>query len=648
MKLEGIHHITAITEDAQRNVDFYAGVLGLRLVKKTVNQDNPTVYHLFFADEGGDPGSDLTFFEYPGVASGRPGAGMVHRVVWRVASEDSLAFWADRLAANGIESEREGAGLVFSDPEGLDHELLVVDVPDAPLIADHPDVPGELALQGFHAVRAYSVAPEASSGLLEALEFEQVDGAWEARGEKRGGRYLFDEPPPERGLQGAGSVHHVAWASLPEEHMEWRDEGDFRGRAADPGDRPLLLQVDLLPRAQRRPLRDRHDGARLHRRRAARAPRREALAATRLRAHAGRSRAQPATGEEPPHGFGGVNGDFIWRDAGRTVVFRHNGVAQAAQLLREHDFEPFELLTTSRGVTAAAGLAEEAEAVHVIPTGAVPELAATLVETAASKSLVALGGGRPIDVAKAVASVTGARVAAIPTTMSGAEMTGIHRLPAGAEARVASMVRPALVIADPAAMTSQPEAGLRASAMNALAHGADSLYTPFANPVSEMSALRGAELIATSLDHDPEERSRSSLALGSLLCGYAIDSGMFGVHHVVCQTLVRVCGTPHAETNAAILPRALALLVARAPERLADLAAAIATDPEDIEARVLQLGGNPAGLGAIGADRAELDQALEAMAARPELAFVPGPPLGKSDLAELVEARLVTAGPFAV
>jgi glyoxalase family protein len=234
MKLEGIHHITAITEDAQRNVDFYAGVLGLRLVKKTVNQDNPTVYHLFFADEGGDPGSDLTFFEYPGVAPGRAGAGMVHRIVWRVASEDSLAFWVERLAANGIESEREGAGLVFADPEGLEHELLVVEVPDPPLVADHPEIAAELALQGFHAVRAYSGAPEASSGLLEALEFEQADGAWEARGDKRGGRYLLDEPPAERGIQGAGSVHHVAWASLPEEHMEWRQRAISAGAQPTP------------------------------------------------------------------------------------------------------------------------------------------------------------------------------------------------------------------------------------------------------------------------------------------------------------------------------------------------------------------------------------------------------------------------------
>jgi glyoxalase family protein len=234
MKLEGIHHITAITENAQRNVDFYAGVLGLRLVKKTVNQDNPTVYHLFFADEGGDPGSDLTFFEYPGAPQGRAGAGMVHRIVWRVASADALAFWEERLRASETESRREGNGLVFSDPEGLDHELLVVEVPDAPLIADHPEIPSELALQGFHAVRAYTVSPQASSGLLEALEFEQVDGAWEARGEKRGGRYLFDEPPSERGLQGAGSVHHVAWASTPEELLDWRDKALAGGAQPTP------------------------------------------------------------------------------------------------------------------------------------------------------------------------------------------------------------------------------------------------------------------------------------------------------------------------------------------------------------------------------------------------------------------------------
>jgi glyoxalase family protein len=234
VKLEGIHHITCITADAQPNVDFYAGVMGLRLVKKTVNQDQPTVYHLFYADEQGAAGSDLTFFEFPGVPDGRAGAGDIHRIVWRVASEGSLDFWEKRLAANGVDSRREGDGLVFADPEGLEHELLVVDVPDSPLIADHPEVPGELALQGFHAARAFGTEPAASTALFEALEFEQVDGAWEARGDARGGRYLYDEPPSAGSVQGAGSVHHIAWASTIDEHEEWRQRAIAGGARPTP------------------------------------------------------------------------------------------------------------------------------------------------------------------------------------------------------------------------------------------------------------------------------------------------------------------------------------------------------------------------------------------------------------------------------
>ena len=234
MKLEGIHHITAVTENAQRNVDFYAGVMGLRLVKKTVNQDSPTVYHLFFADEEGDPGADLTFFEYPGAAAGRAGAGMVHRIVWRVGGPESLDFWEGRLGAHDIDTRRDGDSLHFADPEGLDHELFVADVPDAPLIADHPEVPRELALQGFHAVRAYASTPETSSGLLEALEFEPTEHGWEARGTERGGLYVFDPSPEQRGVQGAGSVHHVAWASTIEEHMQWRDKAIAAGASPTP------------------------------------------------------------------------------------------------------------------------------------------------------------------------------------------------------------------------------------------------------------------------------------------------------------------------------------------------------------------------------------------------------------------------------
>jgi len=234
MKLEGIHHITAITADAQSNVDFYAGVLGLRLVKKTVNQDNPTVYHLFFADENGSAGSDLTFFEFPGVAQGRPGAGDVHRIVWRVGAPAALEFWERRLGEAGRDPRREGDSLVFSDPEGLEHELTVAEVADEPLIADHPEVPAEHALRGFHAVRAYGAAPDASRALLGALEFEPAGEGWEARGEKRGGLYLYDEPPEERSRQGAGSVHHVAWASSIEEHEQWRERAISAGAQPTP------------------------------------------------------------------------------------------------------------------------------------------------------------------------------------------------------------------------------------------------------------------------------------------------------------------------------------------------------------------------------------------------------------------------------
>src|SRR4051812_16045891 len=209
MKLEGIHHITAITGDAQANVDFYAGTMGLRMVKKTVNQDAPSVYHLFYADEQGSPGADLTFFEFRGAQRGRAGAGMVHRIIWRVASADALDFWAERLGNAGIETERDGESLRFTDPEGLGHELLVAQVSDQPLIADHPEVPGELALQGFHAARAYAQDPERSAELLESLEFERAEDGWEARGDDRGGLWFYDEPPAEPGIEGAGTVHHI-------------------------------------------------------------------------------------------------------------------------------------------------------------------------------------------------------------------------------------------------------------------------------------------------------------------------------------------------------------------------------------------------------------------------------------------------------
>ena len=223
MRLEGIHHVTCITADAPRNVDFYTRVLGLRLVKKTVNQDDPTVYHLFYADEAGTPGSDITFFEYPGVQRGRAGSGMVHTVEWRVSSEAALDFWESRLAADADAVTRDDSGVSFEDPEGLGHRLVVSAAEDEPLVAEHPEIPAEHALHGFDAVRAFSAAPDASRALLEeTLGFVPVaDETWEARGPTRGGLYTYDEPPAQRGFGGAGTVHHVAWSSSLEEHEAW-------------------------------------------------------------------------------------------------------------------------------------------------------------------------------------------------------------------------------------------------------------------------------------------------------------------------------------------------------------------------------------------------------------------------------------------
>ena len=235
MKLDGIHHVTAITADAPGNVDFYARVLGLRLVKKSVNQDDPTVYHLFYGDERGDPGADITFFEYPNARRGHAGAGMVHRIVWRVGSEDALAFWAERLGAEGVDTERTDGSLVFADPEGLAHELSVVQTSDGPLTADHPEVPKEHALQGFDAVRAYALDPEQSRGLLEqTLAFEaKGEAAWEVRGEQRGSLYVYDRSD-ERGVGGAGTVHHVAWASSMDDHEAWRKRVAEAGASPTP------------------------------------------------------------------------------------------------------------------------------------------------------------------------------------------------------------------------------------------------------------------------------------------------------------------------------------------------------------------------------------------------------------------------------
>ncbi|MGE0029019.1 MAG: VOC family protein [Thermoleophilia bacterium] len=225
MKLDGIHHISAMTGDARGNLDFYTRVMGLRLVAKTVNQDDPTVYHLFYADERGTPGAELTFFEYPGLPRGRAGAGMVHRIVSAVGSEAALDFWQARLGDEGVAADRVNPeALRFADPEGLGHELVVAGR-DRPLRAEHPEVPAEHALSGFVGVRAYSGRPERSGELLEALLGAERagDDVWELRGATRGATIAWDAPPEERRLQGAGTVHHVAWGTTRDEHAAWRE-----------------------------------------------------------------------------------------------------------------------------------------------------------------------------------------------------------------------------------------------------------------------------------------------------------------------------------------------------------------------------------------------------------------------------------------
>jgi glyoxalase family protein len=222
--IDGIHHITLITGDAPRNVDFYARVLGLRLVKKTVNQDDPSVYHLFYSDEHGSPGADITFFEYPSAPPGRPGAGMISTIVHRISNEAALDFWNDRLTGEGVEVAPEPGRLRFADPEGMHHELAVDQSNDAALTARSNEVPEEFALRGFDSVHALVADPARSEALLgDALGFsKQAEHVWQARGEHRGGRIAFAQSD-ERGVPGAGTVHHIAWSVLSAEQEQWRE-----------------------------------------------------------------------------------------------------------------------------------------------------------------------------------------------------------------------------------------------------------------------------------------------------------------------------------------------------------------------------------------------------------------------------------------
>ncbi len=246
MKLDGMHHLTMITGDATRNVTFYADVLGLRLVKKTVNFDAPDAYHLYFGDEQGSPGSILTWFEFAGARRGRAGAGMIHTIQLGVPSEASLDFWADRLTAKGYESERTERALSFEDYDGLQLALVVADDGNPPLRAAHPEVPADHAIVGVEGARAYIArGRDADRALLtDTLGFTELeDGRYRLDGDTRHFHWTYDETG-DGGIQGAGTVHHIAWHSRDEDHVTWQQRVAGAGMHVTPViDRDYFLSI---------------------------------------------------------------------------------------------------------------------------------------------------------------------------------------------------------------------------------------------------------------------------------------------------------------------------------------------------------------------------------------------------------------------
>ncbi|MGI9020640.1 MAG: iron-containing alcohol dehydrogenase [Solirubrobacterales bacterium] len=327
--------------------------------------------------------------------------------------------------------------------------------------------------------------------------------------------------------------------------------------------------------------------------------------------------------------------DFTWHDGPRVVRFGEGTLANVHETLDAAGWAEYELLSTPRALGGApAALIDGAATVHEVPQGKVADTSAALLDAVHRDRLVAFGGGRVIDTSKAIAAVRGSETAAIPTTLSGAELTGIHRLPAGHSA--ASLNRPALVVADPTAMTDLPDDKLRATALNSLGHGADALFGPAANPFSTDAALRGIELVAAALDSAEADRDRVELALGSLFCAHAIDGAGLSLHHALCQELVRGLGIPHAETNAAMLPHTMAAMREREPGAIEALAEGLGTDLGGLEDRLTELGGGPRRLADLDPDRSGLDGVLDSVHARIEGAM--RDPLSREALADLVQA----------
>jgi alcohol dehydrogenase class IV len=333
-----------------------------------------------------------------------------------------------------------------------------------------------------------------------------------------------------------------------------------------------------------------------------------------------------------------VNGEphaapFRWQDGERLVLFGRGTLARAPELL-----DPgYVLLTTPRAAAAAPDLPAGADAVHEVAAGRVDELAGALRGRVEGELVVALGGGRVIDVAKALAAADPPRrVAAIPTTLSGAEMTSVHRHASGVAAET-PRVRPAIVINDPALSASQPPDELAQSAANALGHAVEGPLTPLRNPVAELAALDAARLIRDGLaDPDPGERARDALALAALLAGYTIGSTGYGLHHVVSQTLARFAGVGHGAANAIMLPQSLGALAERSPEWNALLGEALGSEPSAFATRLRDLTG-VSRLRDAGVSEGQLEHCAEQAAQRPELHMTP-PPASAEELRALYQA----------
>ena len=294
-------------------------------------------------------------------------------------------------------------------------------------------------------------------------------------------------------------------------------------------------------------------------------------------------------------------------------------------------------MTTPRAASDAPDLLARAASVHEVAAGRVDELAAALRARVDGELVVALGGGRVIDVAKALAAADPPRrVAAIPTTLSGAEMTSVHRHASGIAAET-PRVRPAIVINDAALSASQPPRELAQSAANALGHAVEGPLTPLRNPVAELAALDAARLISEGFRATPpDEGARDGLALAALLAGYTIGSTGYGLHHIVSQTLARFAGIGHGAAHAIMLPHSLGALAERAPEWNALLGDALGSEPSAFATRLRDLTG-VSRLRDAGVSERQLEDCAEQASQRPELHMTP-PAASAAELRALYQA----------